>query len=431
MGVAVACGSAVAILLAVLFFGIFAKDDKASEADFANVSEVESAYKKYMKKNGESAVIYVAVSYETLCANADGCDKNSARSYIERKIEKFCRSGAAAAGVDGSSFVISCDLNEKDVAEFCKNILSECSEIANMSEVSIGGYKAEGKTLFKKAAGYAKKAARYAKNNKTGYKLCAKNGLCEIIESENIEKNLEDFINDDKFYLMFQPFVNAKTKQIAGYEAFTRLLDDNKKEVLPNGFLDAIGREKLWHKFDLYTFEKCCKWVSMQQKNDMIISCNFSKVTLESKNIAKELSDIVKKTGADINRVIIEIIDNADSGSFNISKQSTALLKKEGFKICLDDFGSGNAAIKDLSFLKPDYIRIDKNLLYNAKDEQGKALFKSITALAKQTGAAVLCEGIETKSQAELALDAGGDFLQGFYFYKPMKKGDLEEVLKK
>ena len=140
------------------------------------------------------------------------------------------------------------------------------------------------------------------------------------------------------------------------------------------------------------------------EKNNGIV-CNFSSYEeiLEDKNIDGEAKQ--------------QMIENLST------------LKERGISILLDDFGSGYTTFGDLQNLDISIVKIDKAITQNSVTDTGFIILKNIIQTSKDIGFKTLCEGIETKEQEEAAIRAGCDFLQGFYYYRPMSVATLEKIL--
>lgn len=96
-----------------------------------------------------------------------------------------------------------------------------------------------------------------------------------------------------------------------------------------------------------------------------------------------------------------------------------AKCRELGLTVVIDDFGSGNTSFNDLKCYPVDIVKIDKSLLLKASNKEGKRELHNLISHISDTGAKVLCEGIETKEQAEMLRAFGCDYLQGFYFGRP------------
>ena len=109
--------------------------------------------------------------------------------------------------------------------------------------------------------------------------------------------------------------------------------------------------------------------------------------------------------------------------------ENLSTLKGKGVSILLDDFGSGYTTFGDLQNLDVSIVKIDKAITQNSVTDTGFIILKNLIQTSKDIGFKTLCEGIETKEQEEAAIRAGCDFLQGFYYYRPMSVATLEKIL--
>ena len=428
-------GGLVAVAAAVVFFGVF-ENEKRNEfnmTEISSISRAESVFDRLVSKDGTCTAIYIGMFYQSLYINADSGKFIKTRLSAEKKIKEFCGIfGGASARVDGNNYIIVSGAQRDDTAVFCEKFSEFAKNGSNAADISIGAYIAKDEICdFQTVAGYAKKAARFAKNSGAGYKICEGRELDEVIDNENIEKNIEAFIDNDSFYQVFQPYYDAKTDKILGCEVLSRLDLDRTDGILPCEFLQVIKKDKkLCVKFDLYTFKRCCEWLVKNADRNLSVACNFSRQTLLSENSASDIIAIAQRTGADFKRIIIEIEDGHSNGGFEILCGNVLLLKKSGFKICLDGFGRGNTALGELSELLPDIIGIDKSVLRGVKNSRREAVFSGAVRLAKEMNALVLAECIENEIQAEPAKKAGCEILQGYYFCKPVNTDELDKLLK-
>ena len=101
-----------------------------------------------------------------------------------------------------------------------------------------------------------------------------------------------------------------------------------------------------------------------------------------------------------------------------------------GFHIALDDMGAGYSSLSALCTYRFDYVKIDRSILLDAEEERGRALLAGLVQLAHSMGIRVLSEGVETKEQLDIALAAGCDFIQGFYFSRVLPKREAERYLR-
>ncbi|MPN20440.1 Phytochrome-like protein cph2 [bioreactor metagenome] len=192
-----------------------------------------------------------------------------------------------------------------------------------------------------------------------------------------------------------------------------------------NGFIE---------KLDMYIFEATCKMIQKWKNSGVVtiprISVNISRVTLKKNNLVKELKQITEKYQVKTNCLEIEITEGTLAHSTEKIICIINELKSVGFYVSIDDFGSGYSSLSILKDMPADIIKIDKEFLSETFDSQkGKKIINSIIKMSKELNLETVAEGIETKEQAESLKNMGCDVAQGFYFAKPMKPEDFEDML--
>ena len=247
-----------------------------------------------------------------------------------------------------------------------------------------------------------------------------------------IENNIEKEIDNNRFFLEYQPVLDAKTKKIIGAEVLSRLNSESEGVLTPRNFLSAVGSVGINDKFDYYIFEKNCKWISndKRRREAYKYTINFSRSTLCDPQFAERIIDIVEKYDLNFSCLAVEILEDKNI-TFDARKQmidNLSVLKAKGISILLDDFGSGYTTFGDLQSLDISVVKIDKEITQNSVTDTGFIILKNIIRTAGDIGFKTLCEGVETKEQEEAAIKAGCDMLQGFYYYRPMSVAQLEKV---
>ena len=247
-----------------------------------------------------------------------------------------------------------------------------------------------------------------------------------------IENNIQNEIDNNRFFLEYQPIIDAKTNKIIGAEVLSRLNSPTEGILTPGMFLSAVNNVGLNEKFDYYIFEKNCKWISndKEKRTKYVYTINFSRFTLCDINLAEKVIDIIEKYGIDYSCIAVEILEdkNLNSEEKDIMMQNLRKLKEKGVMILLDDFGKGYTSFIDLTEFDINIVKIDKAITQNATNEAGVVILKNIIQTAHDLGFKALCEGIETEEHKKIVVEAGCDILQGYYFYRPMPVAKLETL---
>lgn len=249
-----------------------------------------------------------------------------------------------------------------------------------------------------------------------------------------LERRVAEFMELDNFMLTIQPVVDFQTHTVCGGEVLSRLNHPERGVIFPDAFLPAIDAAGLYPKFDRYIFQKSCAWLKSTQAEEKklaTLSCNFSRKTLSEKSIADDLIKIADAYGIPHNRLAIEITERERETDVEQFCRSLNQLKTAGFRIFLDDFGSGITSVKDLVHCPLDVVKIDRSVLLAAETEQGKTAYRALVIMAMELGDEVACEGIETEEQSRFAQEVGCRYGQGFLFFRPMSTEQVFEMIER
>ena len=413
----------------------------AANKSFCGIGRIENDFEKAGTLRKNRAIIYVHISL-------NGMKRLYSDSKVHRMYEQIKKIlfNHLCLGVDGEISLYGSEnfvaLNGLESAEIEKCI-DECYKAINETFANHGavgvvrthfGYICTSSTevSFKTAFARAKQACSMAEDKKTLYcRWDASNGK-EFERKINIENNIQNEIDNNRFFLEYQPILDAKTNKIMGAEVLSRLNSPTEGILTPKAFLSAVNNVGLNQKFDYYIFEKNCKWISSDKENRAkhVFAINFSRYTLCDPALAERVMEIVEKYGIDYSSIAIEILEDKslteDERKSLMSNVKT--LKQKGILILLDDFGKGYTGYGDLSDFDINIVKIDKTLTQNGTTQAGFLILKNIIKTAHDLGFKTLCEGIETEKQKETAMKAGCDLMQGFYFYRPMPVTQLQTL---
>lgn len=247
--------------------------------------------------------------------------------------------------------------------------------------------------------------------------------------SSKISKGIDN--NEFKMYLQF--IVDNKTKKIVSSEALSRWHSPDDGIILPVKYIDIMQSTGLITKHDLYMLDMACrqleKWENTEYK-DISISCNFTRITLSEEDFANKLEAISNKYNFDRSKLAIEITEDTVEKDMGVAINNVMMCKQLGFKVYLDDLGSSCTPLSDLCDYPIDVVKIDRDILLKADKPKGKVLFSAIVDLAHKLDMAVICEGVETDDQNDLVSELDCDYIQGWYFSKPLPLEESELFIK-
>jgi len=252
----------------------------------------------------------------------------------------------------------------------------------------------------------------------------------EKLITESILSGLKN--NEFKMYLQF--IVDSKTKKIISAEALSRWDSPQNGITGPGNYIGHMESAGIISRHDFYMFERAChqleQWSETEYK-DISISCNFTRITLSEENFIDNLKMISEKYCFDKRKLAIEITEDAIEKDREIAQRNVMLCKELGFRIYLDDLGSGYTSLANLCDYPIDVVKIDRDILLKTNTPRGKALFSGIVALAHSLNLPVICEGVETEEQNELIVESGCDYIQGWYYSKALPLEECKAFIEK
>jgi diguanylate cyclase (GGDEF)-like protein len=331
----------------------------------------------------------------------------------------------------GEEFVILAKINRNDnlsainvIERIFKNIQENSfyinnDEFINMT-VSIGvnlvPYKSRS---FSDAFKLADLALYNAKNK-------GRNNIEIYDEKENKYNDLslsineiKDAIDNKKLVCFYQKIVNSETQEISHYEALLRIIDKNGNIILPEKILPIIKGTFILRNITKAVLKICYK--ELQKNKDIKINVNLNPKDIVDDSILQILKKFALEDNIS-NRLGLEIVESEDLINSKEAKNNLLILKDLGYKLFIDDFGSGYSNFIYLTEIKADYIKIDGSIISKILDDKiSFLLVKSIVEFAKEAEIKVIAEYVANKEIYELVNLLGVDYIQGYYFSIPQE----------
>ena len=221
-------------------------------------------------------------------------------------------------------------------------------------------------------------------------------------------------VSADAFDLAFQPIVDLKTRQVSHYEVLSRLPGDRSAFEMVN-FAENVG---LVDEFDLRVCQRAFEALAAAGKAGFGLALNLSGRTLESDAFARALLGVIDQHRTLARRITFELTESAEIKQPDRVGQILSDLRRRGFKISLDDFGSGAASFHYLRWFRFDYLKIDGSYI-KSTDDRDQAILRGMVALCRELGVKSIAEMIETKIQADRLKQLQIDYGQGYLFGQP------------
>ena len=232
----------------------------------------------------------------------------------------------------------------------------------------------------------------------------------------------------------YQPVVYSESGELCGCEALVRWIDPEHGFLSPGMFVPTLESVKLIHKVDAYLVERVCQ--DLRRTMDaglpvVPVSINFSRHDFECMDAIGHLEEVVKKYNIPKEMLHVEITESAMMDNVEILLDASHKLKKAGYALWLDDFGSGYSSLNVLKDFDFDVMKIDMVFLKNfEKNEKAKPLIESIVQMANKMGMRTLTEGVETDEQRAFLKTVKCERLQGYLFGKPISYDDFINKVK-
>jgi len=285
-------------------------------------------------------------------------------------------------------------------------------------------------TLLKNAdlAGYE------AKN--TGEKIVFYLERLESLVTENtlFTNRLFNALQNEEFFLEYQPQISCKTGKTVGIEALLRWTTEGNERVGPDRFIPILEQTGLIYDVGLWVLEQ-----ALQEQKRLVVkgfpplqvSVNLSVVQFQEEDFVLDLIKVIEKSGVDPHCLELEITESFFSDNPEDVVNQLYQLKALGISIAIDDFGKGYSSLNRLKLVPFDKIKIDKSIIdYIDLEKKAAPLTEIIILLARTFKASVTAEGVETSEQAEFLKSLGCDEIQGYYYSKPLSAEALEGFLK-
>ena len=274
-------------------------------------------------------------------------------------------------------------------------------------------------------------AAKHCKGNYVNYFEYYNDDMRLRIEKEQeIVNDMNYALQDNQFTIYVQPKYNVMTNSPAGGEVLVRWIHPKKGMIPPGMFIPLFEKNGFVVKLDAYVWEEACKmlkhWLN-QGKKPNPISVNVSRVNIYNPHFVENIIKLVDRYQIPHDLFNIELTESAYTDNPEIMEKAIIRLQSEGFSIMMDDFGSGYSSLSMLKNIPVDILKIDMNFFVDAnKKSRCESIVASIVRMSKWLNIPVIAEGVETSEQVGFLREIGCDYVQGYYYAKPMCVKDYE-----
>ena len=257
------------------------------------------------------------------------------------------------------------------------------------------------------------------------------------IKSE-LDEIIKRALRQECFELYYQPIYSISEQRFVAAEAFVRLRDEKYGIISPSIFIEAAEKSGDIHEIGDFVLEAVCRFISENDFKGLGLACieiNLSTSQCIEMNLVDKVDRLLQKYGLDPSLINLEITESAVDFDPDVVDANINSLHEMGINFALDDYGTGYSNIKRVTTLPVDIVKLDKTFVDGVDDPQMWIMVKETIKMLKQMGKKVLIEGVEEEAVVEKFTHLGADYiqgceyLQGYYFCRPLPERDFIEFM--
>lgn len=359
---------------------------------------------------------------------------------VSKRMKGLLKNKDILARYGGDEFVITLTniQHPREAAKFAEQLIREIEqpiiienqELFVSTSIGISIYPNDG-TTTEELLNRADKAMSYSKANGRN---CFSFYFDELNTDTNrilvLDSELRKAIENREFTLAYQPKISLETGCIIGVEALVRWTNDKLGFVSPAEFIDYAEECGLIIPLSEIIFELACEGYHKLLNEGypkIPIAINVSGIHFQQQNFLESIQSILEKNNTSAHNFEIEVTERTVMNSAEETIGKLVRLKQQGFKISIDDFGTGYSSLSYLVRFPLDVLKIDRSFIQHICSLADKqAIVDAIIQMAHRLQMEVVAEGVENGQQVELLRKMGCDYIQGYYYSKPLP---IEELI--
>ena len=239
-----------------------------------------------------------------------------------------------------------------------------------------------------------------------------------------IRDTFEHALESGWIKVFYQPIFRTQTRKMSILESLARWNDPVRGLISPGQFIPVLRRYHLLHKLDLYMVEQICREFPVRVEaglSPIPVTVNVSAQDFDHVDVVEQLNQILSKYGIGHDKIIIEITEQDIAKATEHFKTQLIALRENGYKLWIDDFGSGYSSLNVFSQFGIDCIKFDMELLQHLDDMGGanRRILRAFTNVCRELGVHTLSEGVETEAQLSFLREIDCELAQGFFLRRP------------
>ena len=256
-------------------------------------------------------------------------------------------------------------------------------------------------------------------------------GLFEI--QKNIDEIIEEALDFHRFQVYYQPIYSIEKGKFISAEALLRLFDPTYGFISPEILVTAAERSGAIHRIGDYVLEEVCRFIASEEYKTLgleYIEVNLSVTQCMRGTLAEDVLEIMEKYHVPTESINLEITETAAGHAQEVMSANLSKLTAAGVAFSLDDYGTGYSNIKRVIQLPLKIIKLDKAFVDEQDNPKMRVVLKNTVAMLKDMNMEIVVEGIETQEMLDFFTELNCDFIQGYFFSKPIPKPDFIRFIK-
>lgn len=255
----------------------------------------------------------------------------------------------------------------------------------------------------------------------------------QLLSDQQLADSLEESLRDGRFEAWYQPKWDPRTGKVVGAEALVRWNHPQRGPLSPDQFIPLFEKNRLITRLDRFMWERVCADLAAWQaagRPAVPVSVNVSRVDVYDRRLPLRFQILTRKLGVDPALLPLEITESAYGDDPVQLADTVAELRRLGFPVEMDDFGSGYSSLNMLTELPLDGLKLDMKFMRNlGRDERGTKFLGHLMQMVMDLGLTITAEGVETAEQAAFLREMGCPRAQGLYYSGALPREEFEAFL--
>lgn len=426
----------------LVFAGLMTRLDNQNKYDPLTHLLTSYEMQKYDFTTGHGAILLLGINSFRMINNTNGfLYGNKVLVALSEYLEQTAGKDNRVFRLQGDEFVIlSPNRSKNELRELFNNVNDYCANIRGLKSFSVSAglvsYPEDG-TDFNTLMSNLEHSLEYAKEQKSEWiaEFSGKISKRHLRISQLHDALTQSIHNNfEGFELYFQPILDAKTKKITECESLLRWKTPEIQDATPYEFIKILENSGEIREVGTWVMEEALRHASMWQKKytDISVSFNVSYIQLLDGEFIDRLIAKAQELQVDPRFVMVELTESCSASDTEMLSLQFDKLRKLGFKIAMDDFGTEYASFGLLHDVTMDVLKIDQKFvrgLVRKGNKTDMAIIENVVNMCRQLSIQTVAEGIETEEIQDIIRSIGVSYLQGFLYSKPVPAGEFEQMV--